>query len=96
MNIKKTNCLHVKLCANGRNLSQQLAVTRNNTQQLSTTHNNMQQGVQMDATCNIQQSCICLHGAVFGGKELWLFTILAMSDRQASLAVWGSFPCKFL
>ena len=49
--------------------TQPLPTTRSNTQQLSTTHNNMQQGVQMDATCNIQQSCICLHGAVFGGKE---------------------------
>ena len=29
-----------------------------------TTRNNMQQGVQTDATCNIQQCCVCLHGVL--------------------------------
>ena len=29
----------------------------------ATTSNNMQQGVQTDATCNIQQCCVRLHGA---------------------------------
>ena len=29
----------------------------------ATTRNNMQQGVQTDATCNIQQCCVRLHGA---------------------------------
>ena len=28
-----------------------------------TTGNNMQQDIQTDATCNIQQCCVCLHGA---------------------------------
>ena len=32
-------------------------------QQHATTSNNMQQGVQTDATCNIQQCCVRLHGA---------------------------------
>jgi len=32
-------------------------------QQLPTTRSNMQQGVQSDATCNIQQCCVRLHGA---------------------------------
>ena len=31
-------------------------------QQLPTKSNNMQQGLQMDATCNIQQCCILLQG----------------------------------
>ena len=30
----------------------------------ATTRNNMQQGVQTDATCNIQQCCVRLHGAL--------------------------------
>ena len=47
----------------------------------------MQQGVQMDATCNIQHCCVRLHGAMFGGKKARLFTVLAMSDQQASLSV---------
>ena len=34
---------------------------RNNTQQHLS--NNMQQGVQTDATCNIQQGCVRFHGA---------------------------------
>ena len=29
----------------------------------ATTSNNMQQGVKTDATCNIQQCCVRLHGA---------------------------------
>ena len=29
-----------------------------------TLRNNMQQGVQTDATCNIQQCCVRLHGAL--------------------------------
>ena len=29
-----------------------------------TLRNNMQQGVQTDATCNIQQCCVRLHGAI--------------------------------
>ena len=32
-------------------------------QQFPTTCNIMQQGVQTDATCNIQQCCVHLHGA---------------------------------
>ena len=35
----------------------------NNSQQHATTCNNMQQGVQSDATCNIQQCCVRLHAA---------------------------------
>ena len=31
-----------------------------------TLRNNMQQGVQTDATCNIQQCCVHLHGALVG------------------------------
>ena len=42
-------------------------------QQHATTSNNMQQGVQTDATCNIQQCYVRLHGALHfglrGGKE---------------------------
>ena len=30
----------------------------------ATTRNNMQQGVQTDATCNIQHCCIRLHAAL--------------------------------
>ena len=34
-----------------------------------TTSNNMQQGVQMDATCNIQQCCVHLHG-LYNRREI--------------------------
>ena len=37
---------------------------RNKSQQHATTSANMQQGVQMDATCHIQQCCVRLHGAL--------------------------------
>ena len=34
----------------------------------ATTSNNMQQGVQTDATCNIQQCCVRLHAALYLNK----------------------------
>ena len=40
-----------------------LHAASNFAQQHATTSNNMQQGVQTDATCNIQQCCVRLHGA---------------------------------
>ena len=61
------------------------ATTRINSQQHATSRDSMQQGVQMDAAINNVAS-VC-HGAMFGGKKSRLFTILAMSDQQASLAV---------
>ena len=39
-------------------------------QQHATTSNNMQQGVQTDATCNIQQCCVRLHGSL-QKKKVW-------------------------
>ena len=40
--------------------------------------NNMQQGVQMDATCNIQQCCVRLHRAlrIHSLSSLWCFPCL--------------------
>ena len=34
-----------------------------------TLRNNMQQGVQTDATCNIQQCCVRFHGALDSNAE---------------------------
>ena len=68
-----------KLRANGRNNSQQCwellrpcANGCNNSQQHATTY--MQQGVQT-VTCNIQQCCVRLHGALYNtvSIELWLY-----------------------
>ena len=40
-------------------------------QQHATTSNNMQKGVQTEATCNIQQCCVRLHGALKVGIDLF-------------------------
>ena len=70
--------------ANGRGNSQQ----SDNTQQLSTTRNFTRQHATGCANGRShQQCCVRLHGAMFGGKKSRLFTILVMSDQQASLAV---------
>ena len=37
----------------------------------ATTHNNMQQGVQTDATCNIQQCCVHLHTELKNEEGNW-------------------------
>ena len=68
----------LELRANGRNNSQRWQLLANNVpsvctglkfwpvsnfaQQLPTTSSNMQQGVQTDATCNIQQCCVRFYG----------------------------------
>ena len=42
-----------------------LVVVLKRMRQLPPTRNNMQQGVQTDATCNIQQCCLRLHRALY-------------------------------
>ena len=50
-----------------------LAVVYKRMQQLATVRNNMQQGVQTDATSNIQQCCIRLRGALYSVDTVLLF-----------------------
>ena len=53
-----------------------LAAVCKRMQQLPTTCNDMQQDVQTDATCNIQQGCVRLHGALHEGTCITNFSHL--------------------
>ena len=61
---------------------QRFQTLRNNSQQNETTRNNMQQGVQTDATCNIQHCCVRLLGALCSCSLFFtaiIFTLVAAS-----------------
>ena len=58
--------------------------------QLPTTRNNMQQGVQTDATCNIQQCCVSLHEALFLLQKLRMEVILPGKRAKQIKDPWAS------
>ena len=55
-------------------------------QQRATTSNNMQQGVQTDATCNIQQCCVRLHAALYLNKLSRLYAEFRLTAENRNHA----------
>ena len=76
---------------------QRFQTLRNNSQQNGTTRNNMQQGVQTDATCNIQHCCaVCsgLYVPVHFFPLPLIFTLVAASiPHFLTLAIMTIFMC---
>ena len=70
-------------------------------QQHGTTSNNMQQGVQTDATCNIQQYCVRLHGAselhtflTASLKSVFFYYMMKSSKCQGHpTSIFGKYLC---
>ena len=52
----------------------------------ATTSNNMQQGVQTDATCNIQQCCVRLHAALYLNKLSRLYAEFRLTAENRNHA----------
>ena len=52
----------------------------------ATTRNNMQQGVQTDATCNIQQCCVRLHAALYLNKLSRLYAEFRLTAENRNHA----------
>ena len=63
----------------------------------ATTSNNMQQGVQTDATCNIQQCCVRLHAALYLNKLSRLyaeFRLTAENRNHARQVIYSLFALE--
>ena len=62
-------------------VSSKFSPVSNFAQQVPTTRSNMQQGGQTDATCNIQQCCVRLHGTLEHFVRYW-FSLVETRDSS--------------